>query len=77
MEPEFSPNPTKHPARFRVEIPSFFINLMTRPGQVVFDLFGGTGTTAVAAEKLKRRWLVAELDPRYASVVEERLKTGR
>jgi len=77
VEPEFSPNPTKHPARFPLEIPSFFIKLMTKPGQMVFDPFGGTGTTAVAAEKLKRKWVVAELDPSYAAVVEERLKTGR
>lgn len=77
LEPEFSPNPVGHPARFPVGLPSFFINLLTKPGQTVFDPFGGTGTTALAAEQLGRRWLVTEIDRKYASVVPERFKTGR
>ena len=77
LEPEFGPNPTRHPARFPLEIPSFFIRLLTSPGQMVFDPFGGTGTTAVAAEKLGRRWLVTELDPAYAAVLPERIRSGR
>ncbi len=77
MEPEFLPNPTRHPTRFPVELPSFFIKLLTEPGQLVFDPFGGTCTTAVAAEKLDRRWLVCELDERFTVVLPERLKKGR
>ena len=77
MEPEFLPNPTRHPTRFPVELPSFFIKLLTKPGQLVFDPFGGTCTTAVAAEKLERRWLVCELDERFTVVLPERLKKGR
>ncbi|MGH8937444.1 MAG: DNA-methyltransferase [Acidimicrobiia bacterium] len=77
MEPEFGPNPTKHPARFPVELPEFFIGLMTKPAQIVFDPFAGTCTTAVAAEKLGRRWIMAELDPAYASFLPERLRAGR
>lgn len=77
MEPEFLPNPTEHPARFPIELPSFFIKLLTREGQVVFDPFGGTCTTAVAAENLGRRWLVTELDKHYTSVLADRLTKGR
>lgn len=77
LEPEFLPNPTEHPARFPVELPSFFINLLTEPGQLVFDPFGGTCTTAVAAEGLRRRWLVAEIDPAYTTVLADRLVKGR
>lgn len=77
MEPEFLPNPTHHPTRFPVELPSFFIKLLTKPGQLVFDPFGGTCTTAVAAEKLGRRWLVCELDERFTVVLPERLMKGR
>jgi DNA modification methylase len=51
-EPDFTANPTRHPARFPVQIPEFFINLLTQPGQLVLDPFAGTCTTAVAAEKL-------------------------
>ncbi len=77
FEPEFSPNPVRHPARFPIKLPSFFINLLTQPGQLVVDPFGGTGTTALAAEQLGRRWLVAELDPEYAKILPERFETGR
>ena len=75
-EPEFGPNPTAHPARFPVVIPSFFIQLLTLPGQVVYDPFAGTCTTAVAAEALERRWIVSELEPAYAAILPERLQTG-
>jgi site-specific DNA-methyltransferase (adenine-specific) len=77
LEPEFGPNPTGHPARFPLALPTFFIALLTRPGQLVFDPFAGTGTTAVAAERLGRRWLVTEVDRRYAAALPERLRTGR
>jgi DNA modification methylase len=77
LEPEFGPNPTHHPARFPLEIPDFFIRLMTQPGQLVVDPFAGTCTTAVAAEKHGRRWLMAELDPDYASILPERLESGK
>jgi site-specific DNA-methyltransferase (adenine-specific) len=76
-EPEFLPNPTRHPARFPVALPAFFIRLMTLPGQVVLDPFAGTGTTGVAAERLGRQWLLVELDPTYVSVLPERLARGR
>ena len=77
LEPEFGANPTGHPCRFPVDLPGFFIRLLTRPGQVVLDPFGGTGTTGVAAEKLGRRWLLVEADAVYASALAERLETGR
>jgi site-specific DNA-methyltransferase (adenine-specific) len=77
FEPEFGPNPTQHPARYPVALPKFFINLMTTPGQLVFDPFAGTGTTALAAENLGRRWLAAELDNDYASILPRRIAAGR
>lgn len=77
LEAEFSPNPIGHPARFPVVIPSFFVKLLSKPGQLVVDPFGGTGTTALASELLGRRWLSTELNERYASIVPERFKTGR
>ena len=77
FEPEFSPNPTRHPARFPIQLPTFFIKLMTKPGQWVFDPFAGTCTTAVAAETLGRRWLVTEIDEKFAGIIRERMKQGR
>ena len=77
MEPEFLPNPTRHPARFPVGLPIFFINLLTQEGQLVVDPFAGTGTTAVAAEKLKRHWLCVDSNATYASALPARLLAGR
>jgi len=77
LEPEFSPNPTCHPARFPLALPDFFIRLLTKPGQVVLDPFGGTGTTGVAAEELERQWIVTEIDAEYASILPERIASGR
>jgi site-specific DNA-methyltransferase (adenine-specific) len=77
FEPEFSPNPTRHPARFPIALPEFFIKLLTKQGQLVFDPFAGTCTTAVAAEKLGRRWLVTEADERFSAVLPDRMKLGR
>lgn len=76
-EPEFSPNPTKHPARFPPAIPELFIKLCTRPGDVVLDIFAGTSTTAVVAEALERRWVMAEVDTAYCDVLPARLKDLR
>jgi site-specific DNA-methyltransferase (adenine-specific) len=77
LEPEFSPNPTLHPARFPLSLPSFFIRLLTKSGQTVLDPFGGTGTTGVAAENLERRWILAEIDERFASILPTRIRARR
>jgi site-specific DNA-methyltransferase (adenine-specific)/site-specific DNA-methyltransferase (cytosine-N4-specific) len=77
FEPEFAPNPTRHPARFPVALPDFFVRLLTGPGDLVVDPFAGTCTTAVAAERLGRRWLVAERDASYTAVLIDRLAEGR
>lgn len=77
LEPDFSPNPTRHPARFPLQLPTFFIKLLTKPGQIVLDPFGGTCTAAVAAEQLDRNWIVVEIDSKYASILPERLKTRK
>lgn len=37
----------------------------SKPGQIVFDPFMGSGTTAMVAEQLGRRWLGIELNPEY------------
>ena len=36
------------------------IHIATNPGELVVDIFGGSGTTAAVAHKMARRWIVAE-----------------
>lgn len=55
----------KHPARFPIELPSFFIKFLTEPGDVVFDPFGGSSSTGKAAEDLGRKWITCEINPYY------------
>lgn len=49
-----------HPARFPSQLPEFFINFLTDPGDVVLDIFAGSNTTGAVAERLRRRWLAFE-----------------
>ncbi len=43
------------------------------PGQLVVDPFVGSGTTAVVAARLGRRWLAGDADPRYVGLTRDRL----
>lgn len=54
-----------HPARFPQKLPEFFIKFLTEPGDVVLDIFAGSNTTGVVAERLGRRWLAFEKERSY------------
>ena len=54
-----------HPARFPAEIPDFFINLLTEPGDLVVDPFAGSNVSGAAAESLGRSWLSIDIDEEY------------
>ena len=66
-----------HPARFPLKLPAFFIEMMTDPGDLVVDFFGGSNTSGRAAEDLERRWLSFELDPEYAALSVVRFMGGQ
>lgn len=61
-----------HPARFPAELPRFFIEFLTKPGQLVLDPFAGSNTTGSVAEELNRRWIGLEIRSDYAE--ESRLR---
>jgi len=58
-------NIDSHPARFPEKLPSFFINFLTEPDDLVLDIFSGSNTTGFAAQKLGRRWLAFEQNREY------------
>lgn len=41
----------------------------TKPGDIILDLFGGSGSQLIAAEQLKRRALLCEIDPVFCDVI--------
>lgn len=64
------PNKSKlHPTMKPVKLVARLMFNSSRPGDIVADIFGGSGTTMIAAEQLKRRCLMMELDPHYCDVI--------
>lgn len=61
-----------HPTMKPVRLIAKTMRNSTRPGEVVLDLFGGSGTTMIAAEQMGRTAYLMELDPRYCDVIIER-----
>jgi site-specific DNA-methyltransferase (cytosine-N4-specific) len=53
-------NLTAHPARFPSELPEFFIQMLTEPGEIIWDPFGGSLQTSESARKLDRRFITNE-----------------
>ena len=61
-----------HPTMKPVELVERAIRNSSRPGSVVMDPFGGSGTTLIAAEKTGRLARLIELDPKYVDVIVRR-----
>ena len=67
--------PTKsaeHPTMKPVELVAYCINNSSKPGWLVGEPFGGSGTTLIAAAQTGRVARVIELDPRYCDVIRRR-----
>lgn len=62
-----------HEAKFPLELPKRFIKLFTEPNDVVLDCFMGSGTTAMAAVGLGRRYLGIELVEKYVSLARKNI----
>lgn len=72
MNPE-SAKKVGHPAPFPVELPFRLIQLYTFTGDIVLDPFMGSGSTAIAALKAKRKYVGYDIDPEYIELAEERI----
>ena len=60
-------------ATFSMDIPVKAIKILSYKNDIVFDPFMGSGTSAVAAEILGRRWLGIELSPNYTDIAKKRV----
>lgn len=66
-------NTIRHPAPYNIELPKYFINLLTDEGDLVIDVFAGIGTTNVAAQELNRKHIGYELNPKYVEFANKRV----
>ena len=66
-----------HEAKFPVELPRRLVRLLTDPGDLVLDPFVGSGTTAVAAIELARRFMGFELQPQYVQLARTAVDRAR
>ena len=64
-----------HPAPFPVELPKRCIEMFTFLGDVVFDPFLGSGTTAVAAKQTGRVYIGCDISDEYCEIAEQRLES--
>jgi site-specific DNA-methyltransferase (adenine-specific) len=62
----------EHPTMKPIPLFDYQIQNNTKKGDIVLDLFGGSGTTLMASEQNERSAYLMELDPRYISVIIER-----
>jgi DNA modification methylase len=61
-----------HPTMKPVELVERAVRNSSRPGDIVLDSFGGSGTTMIASEKSDRKARLIELDPKYVDVIVRR-----
>jgi DNA modification methylase len=61
-----------HPTMKPVELVKNALNHGSKSGDVVLDLFGGSGSTMIASEEIGRKACLMELDPKYCDVIVQR-----
>ena len=68
-----------HPTAKPVELIDRALINSSKAGDIVVDLFGGSGSTLIACERQNRKARLMEIDPKYADVIVRRWQefTGR
>ena len=71
----YEDKPTKndiHPTMKPVKLMARLIKNSTRQGELVLDLFGGSGSTLIACEQIDRQCFTMEFDPKYCDAILDR-----
>jgi site-specific DNA-methyltransferase (adenine-specific) len=63
-----------HPTQKPVELPERAMKNSSKENNIVLDVFGGSGSTMVAAQQLNRKARLMELDPKYCQVIVDRMQ---
>lgn len=62
----------EHPTMKPVDLLVYLIKNSSKENDLILDLFGGSGSTLIAAEQTQRRCYIMELDPKYCDVIIKR-----
>lgn len=72
---EFNPETkSKHPAPFPKKLVENCVKYYSYEDDLIYDPFGGSGTTGIVSEELKRNWVMSEIHKEYIDIFNERLK---
>ena len=63
----------KHPAMFPEDLAKKHIYTWSNENDIVYDCFGGAGTTAKMAHLQKRKWIISETSKEYVEIMNKRL----
>lgn len=66
---------TEYPTEKPEDLLKYLIEAGTNDGDIVFDFFGGSGTTAAVSEKLNRRWIVCDIGKLAFYTMQKRILT--
>ena len=69
------PKQTLHPTMKPIDLIAKLIKNSSKENDIILDLFGGSGSTIIAAEQLNRCCYTMELDPKYCDVIVKRWET--
>ena len=67
---------TKHPCQIPEGLSELLIKCCTLPGDMLFVLFGGSGSEVLQARNLGRDFLTCEIHPGYCEIIESRLRNN-
>ena len=68
---------TEHPTEKPVQLMIYLIETYTNKGDTVLDFTMGSGTTAIACERLKRKWIGIEIEEKYCEIAAKRIEAER
>lgn len=64
----------EHPCQKPLSLIKYFVNILSQPEDIILDLFGGTGTVAVACQQMGRKYIIFEKEEQWIRIIYERLK---
>ena len=64
----------RHPSQKPLALVERLVRIASAPDELLLDPFGGSGTLALAAQKLDRRWLLIENDAGHVETAHRRLR---